>query len=198
MAPSKMMEVIVDGLPDNVLVYDESITSTDELLHYLQPHDPTSYFLGRGGCIGVGWPGAVGAAVGADERAVLALSGDGSALFVVQVLWTAAQQKLPIVFVVCNNRSYRILKVNLLHYWADNEASARDFPHFDLDNPPIDFTKIAEGFGVTGRSVQTPDQLTLALKEAFSERRPFLIDVLIDGAVTEETRRILRAHSGCS
>jgi len=196
MMPSEMMGIVASEIPDGTLVYDESISSTDELLHFLQPHDPTSYFLGRGGCIGVGWPGAVGAALAHPDRQVLALSGDGSASYVLQVLWTAAKYQTNVVFVVCNNRSYRILKVNMLHYWAEQGLPIREFPPFDLTDPELDFSQIAHGFGVSGVQVETPEEFRQALQTAFSRNGPFLIDVLIEGSVDEEMQTIVRAHSG--
>jgi benzoylformate decarboxylase len=196
--PSRVAEVIVESLPTDVLVYDESITSTDELLHYLQPSDPRSYFLGRGGCLGVGWPGAVGAKLAQPHRPVLAISADGSALFVLQTLWTAAHYNLGIVFLVLNNHSYRILKVNLLHYWAQSGVALRPFPHMDLDKPRIRFDKLAEAFGVYGTRAEDAKSLRVALDEAFRRTGPSLIDVDVDGSVAEEVRELIRSHSGCA
>lgn len=198
MPPSRVMEEVVSSLPEDVVIYDESITSTDELLHYLQPSRPDSYYLGRGGCIGVGWPGAIGAKFANPDRPVLALSGDGSALYVIQTLWTAAHYNLDMVFLVCNNKSYRILKVNLLNYWAKMGTHPRKFPFMDIDNPEIRFDQIADGFGVHGWRVADPISLKAALKEAFATGGPHLIDVQMDGSVSEELRTIIRSHSGCA
>jgi benzoylformate decarboxylase len=198
MPPSRVMEEVVAALPENVVIYDESITSTDELLHFLQPAQPDSYFLGRGGCIGVGWPGAVGAKIANPDRPVLALSGDGSSLYVIQVLWTAAHYNLDMVFLVCNNKSYRILKVNLLNYWARLNIAPRPFPFMDLDSPAIRFDKIAEGFGVRGWRATDPLSLKTALTNSFAMGGPHLIDVEMDGSVTEELRTVIRSHCGCA
>lgn len=196
MPPSRMMKEIAENLPDDVLVYDESITSTDELLHYLQPDKEGSYLLGRGGCIGVGWPGAVGASIAHPGRPVLALSGDGSALYVVQALWTAAREQLPIVFAVCANRSYRILKVNILRYWEELGEAPGQFPPFDLTDPAPDFCRIAEGFGVPARRVTSGDALGKAVLDAFDTEGPYLLEVEIDGAVPVPGARPIVAHSG--
>jgi benzoylformate decarboxylase len=198
MPPSRVMEEVVSSLPENVVIYDESITSTDELLHYLQPSRPDSYYLGRGGCIGVGWPGAVGAKFANLDRPVLALSGDGSALYVIQTLWTAAHYNLDMVFLVCNNKSYRILKVNLLNYWTKMGAHPHKFPFMDINNPEIRFDQIADGFGVRGWRVADPVSLKTVLKEAFATGGSHLIDVKMDGSVSEELRTIIRSHSGCA
>lgn len=194
MSPSRMMETIVASLPDNVLIYDESVTAKDELLHYLQPARPDSYFLGRGGCVGVGWPGAIGAKLACPQRPVLALSGDGSCLYVIQALWTAAHHKLDMVFVVCNNRSYRILKLNMLRYWSEHELPARELPHMDICDPYVEYDKIAEGFGVQGWRATTPTELECAVRSAFSEGGTHLIEVLVDGSVAEDTHRLIRSQ----
>lgn len=198
MPPSRVMEIIVGAMPPETLVFDESITSTDALLHYLRPSQPGSYFLGRGGCIGIGWPSAVGLKIANPGRKVVGFSGDGSALYVVQALWTAANQKLDMVFIVLSNHAYRILKVNLLHYWAEAGEEPREFPHFDVNEPVVHFDRIAEGFGVRGHRAETPEELEAALKIAFTEPGPHLIDVRVDGSVKQEERNLVRAHCGCS
>ena len=196
MTPGQMMGAVVSAVPTDVVVYDEALTSSDELLHYLQPDVPDRYYLARGGCIGVGWPGAVGAKFANPGRPVLALSGDGSALYVVQVLWSAARHDLDVVFVVCNNRSYRILKVNILHYWADSGVRPRRFPYMDLDDPPVRWSDLAKGFGVRAWEADTPEQVADAVRKAFAAGGPHLIDVRIDGSVSEEASALVRAHSG--
>jgi thiamine pyrophosphate-dependent acetolactate synthase large subunit-like protein len=192
----QMMRTLVEALPENALVYDESITSTDALLHFLRPKSPQDYVLGRGGCIGVGWPGAVGASFAAPNRIVIAPSGDGSALYVVQSLWTAAKYKRRIVFIVCNNRSYRILKVNLMHYWAEHGIEARPFPFMDLDAPAVDFTKIAEGFRVPAVRVTTAARFAEELSRAITLEGPFLIDVALDGSIPQSGGHPIRGHGG--
>src|SRR5262249_23520883 len=159
---------------------------------------PECYFLGRGGCLGVGWPAAIGAKLARPSHPVLALSGDGSALFIIQALWTAAHENLDIVFVVCNNHSYRILKINLLHYWADTGEEPGPFAHMDLTPPDIDYVKLGNGFGVPGERVADAEGLRKALRRAFAARGPRLIDCVIDGSVSGDIRHITRAHSGCA
>lgn len=110
---------------------------------------------------------------------------------------SAAREKLDIVFLVCNNRSYRILKVNLLHYWAERQECPGPFPFMDL-TPEVRFDKLAEGFGVPGCTVVDAESLRAALESAFSSGGPHLIDVLIDGSVSEEVRMLIRSHSGCA
>ncbi|TAJ12806.1 thiamine pyrophosphate-binding protein [Marinilabiliaceae bacterium JC017] len=192
------MQTIVNSMPQDTIVYDESITSTDELLHYLQPTTPGSYYLGRGGCIGVGWPGAIGCKVANPDQPVLAFSGDGSSLYIIQCLWTAAHYNLKMVFVLLNNRSYRILKVNLLNYWAEHNIEPRPFPEMDLTQPDVDYTKVAEGFGVKGFHADDLLSLKDALWDAWASDGPALIDVRISGSVDEELREVVRSLCGCA
>lgn len=185
-SPATLMRVLAEELPSDALVYDEALTSTPALLHYLRPTTPGSYYLARGGCIGVGWPGAVGAAVAERGRLVVAPSGDGSALFALQTLWTAVKHHLKVVFIVCNNSAYRILKINLLNYCLDTHQAPGLFPFMDLDDPRIDFARLAEGFGMKALKAGKEDELRVALRAAFAFDGPVLVDAIINGTIEKE------------
>ncbi|MEW5804305.1 MAG: thiamine pyrophosphate-binding protein [bacterium] len=192
MHASLMMKTVVEMLPENAIIYDESITSTSSLVHSLYNAPPSRYFSSRGRCLGVGWTGAVGVKLAFPNQPVLALSGDGAALYVIQSLWTAARHNLHLIFIVCNNRSYRILKLNTLEYWAEEGVELRQFPQQDLDYPVVQFDEIARGFGVKPWSANDPDSLRNALKEALADTSgPHLIDVQIEGSVTEDIQSIM-------
>lgn len=190
MSPATLMRTLAKEIPAEALVYDEALTSTGALLHYLQPDQLGSYVLARGGCIGVGWPGALGAAMVERGRMVIAPSGDGSALFALQTLWTAVHQRLKVIFIVCNNGAYRILKINLLHYLKDNHEKPGPFPYMDLDVPRINFATLAEGFGMQARRVKNPTEFQDALHLALQNNGPFLIDAVINGSVEQETKQL--------
>ena len=198
LTPAAAMELVVASCPANAIVVDEALTTSDELLHYLRPDDPTQYFLGRGGCIGVGWPSAIGVKLANPDRPVLALSGDGSALYVVQALWTAVRYDLDMVFIVCNNASYRILKVNILHWWASQNvpSAGRAFPYMDLDEPHIEWVKLAEGFGATGWAATDEASLRVAMEGAFATAGVHVVDLALTASVAEEALEVTRAHSG--
>ncbi len=196
MSPATLMRVLVEEMPPEALVYDEALTSTPALLHYLRPDASGSYYLARGGCIGVGWPGAVGAAVAAKGRLVVAPSGDGSALFAVQTLWTAVNHRLNIVFIVCNNGAYRILKINLLNYCLDTGQQPGAFPFMDLENPRTDFTSLAAGFGMKAFRAANAEELRAALRQAFACEGPALVDAMINGSIDHELHRLFPADAG--
>jgi benzoylformate decarboxylase len=192
MHPSLMMKTIVEMLPENAIIYDESITSSAALIHYVRTAKPGLYFSSRGRCLGTGWTGAIGVKFAFPSQPVIAISGDGAALYVIQSLWTAARHNLHIIFLVCNNRSYRILKLNILEYWAEEGMELRPFPHQDLDYPVIRFEEIARGFGVKSWSANDPDSLRNAMNGALADTGgPHLIDVQIEGAVDEEVQSIM-------
>jgi benzoylformate decarboxylase len=174
--PEYLMACVARALPADGVVVDEGITTSRALLQHLDIADPKRYFGLCGGGIGWGLPGAVGVKLGLPERPLLCISGDGSALYNVQALWSAAHEKLPIAFVICNNGSYRILKERLFAYGG--EAVAREtFIGMDLDHPPIDFVALAESLGVAARRVTEPAEVPGALEEALAAEAPRLLDV---------------------
>ena len=133
----------------------------------------------RGGGIGWGLPAAVGVKLALPQRPVLALIGDGSAMFNCQALWTAAHERLAIVFVILNNGAYRILKqrVNALRGHA---AQTGRYVAMDLDDPPIDFIALARAMGVRAERAETLDEVRVALNTALAAEGPTLIDVVLD------------------
>ena len=127
-------------------------------------------------------PGAIGIKLARPERPVVALSGDGSAMYSIQALWTAAHHDLAIAFVILNNREYRILKHNMDTYRQRFGAKPdRGYPNMDLASPHLGFVDIARGLGVEGVRVSAPGELGPALDRALSAKRPFLLDVAIEG-----------------
>ena len=191
--PSLMMKTVAEMLPENAIVYDESITASAPLIHYLAEAAPINYFSSHGRCLGVGLSGAIGAKLAFPHQPLIALSGDGAALYVIQTLWTAARYHLHIVFLICNNRSYRILKLNMLEYWAEAGEELGQLQHYDLDSPPIRFDELARGFGLKSAwLVDDPDSLRNALQKSLADTSgPHLIDVQIEGGVSEEIQSIM-------
>lgn len=117
----------------------------------------------------------------------MAVSGDGGAMYVIQALWTAARHRLNVKYVICNNRSYRLLQVNIQQYWGENGVAGRPFPlSFDLSNPELDFAQIAGTMSVPARRVRTHEEIRPAIEAAFAEQGPFLIDVVIESDVHPE------------
>jgi benzoylformate decarboxylase len=108
----------------------------------------------------------------------VAIIGDGSAMYSIQALWTAAHLALPITYIICNNRSYRILKERLLAF-KGVAATNESFTGMDFHDPPIDFVALAQSMGVTARRITELDEFVPALESALAHEGPDLLDVMV-------------------
>ena len=178
----RLMAELEAALPADAIVVDESITASIELARTVQFDGAGDYVGARGGGIGQALPGALGVKLARPDRPVVAVSGDGSAMYSIQALWTAAHHDLAVVFVILNNREYRILKHNMDVFRQRFGAKPeRGYPNMDLVAPDLGFVDLARGLGVEGLRVATPGELGPALAKALDARRPFLLDVAIEG-----------------
>jgi benzoylformate decarboxylase len=178
----RLVAEIEGALPPDAIVVDESITAGPDLARTVQFERVGDYVGARGGGIGQALPGALGVKLAHPDRPVIALSGDGSAMYSIQALWTAAHHDLAVAFVILNNREYRILKHNMDTYRQRFGAKPdRGYPNMDLVSPDLGFVEIARGLGVEGARVATPAELRPALDRALGAGRPFLLDVVIEG-----------------
>ena len=129
--------------------------------------------------------GALGVKLANPDRPVVAVVGDGSAMMTVQALWTAASERIPVVYVICNNGTYRVLKVNMKTYKdlvLKGESPASKYIGMDF-GVPFDMAGMANANGVHGRRIEDPAELEPALREAIERNEPALLDVVIDGSV---------------
>ncbi len=172
---------MVDSIPEDAIVVDESISSSIGIRELLRSRDPKGFFGLRGGGIGWGLPAALGVKLAQPDRPVMALVGDGSAMYTIQSLWTAAHDSIPVVFVIFNNASYRILKQRTL---ALKGFSAKDdrYVAMDLVDPAIDYVGVARALGVPGEQVEKSADIAPALKRGLASGGPYLVDVRIDGS----------------
>ncbi len=178
----RLMAEIEAALSPDAIVVDESITASIDLARTVQFDRAGDYVGARGGGIGQALPGALGVKLAHPDRPVVALSGDGSAMYSIQALWTAAHHDLAVVFVILNNREYRILKHNMDTYRQRFGAKPdRGYPNMDLVSPDLGFVDLARGMGVEAMRVATPGELRPALEKALGAGRPFLLDVAIEG-----------------
>ena len=179
---ARAMAEIRNGAPDNVVVVDETITANLDLFKTFSFSGPGDYYSGRGGGIGQGVAGAIGVAVADTTRPILCLSGDGSSMYSIQALWTAAHHDLPIVFVILANREYRVLKHNIDAYRARFDVkSNKPYMHMDLTGPVLGFVDLAKGMGVAGTHVTKAEGIQGAVAAAFKSGKPHLIEVEIEG-----------------
>ncbi len=145
-------------LPENAIISDEANTSGLLLPDATAASPPHDVLTLTGGAIGQGLPVAIGAAIAAPHRPVVALQADGSALYTISALWTMAREQLDITVVILNNHAYAILQLELKRVGA-SAAGPKAQSLLDLSDPGIDFVAIAEGFGVPANRATTAEEL---------------------------------------
>ena len=176
--PLCLMDSLSKIIPDNVALVEESPTTTMggyfERVGALK--NTSGYFAQRGWALGWGMGCAVGVQLAWPQRPVLALIGDGSAMYGPQALWTAARYRLPVTFVICNNSEYKILKdcAKVLNLPA---AKQERFVGLDIAEPRIDFVGLSRSMGVSARRVDGPEELSEAVKQGLAGDSPRLIEV---------------------
>ena len=166
-------------MPEGAIVVDESVTTGRGFFPYSAGAPPHDWLNNMGGSIGFGGPVAVGAAVACPNRKVIAMIGDGSAMYTNQALWTAARESLAVVYVIFNNASYRILKQRT-HALKGVSAEDDVYVGMDLDRPLIDFVGLAKSLGVPGEHVEKTADVGPAVTRALKSGGPYLVDVRID------------------
>ena len=125
----------------------------------------------------------MGVQLGTPDRPVVGVMGDGTAIMTVQALWTAANFNIPVVFVICNNRSYRILKLNSnVYHELQGLPTPNRYVAADFDTP-LNFKSQAEAYGVEGVRVETPVELAAQIRRGCELDKPLVIDAVIDGAI---------------
>jgi benzoylformate decarboxylase len=177
--PLALLHAIGETLPADAVVVDETISSGVGIRQLMRSDDPQSFFGLRGGGIGWGLPAAIGVKLALPERPVVALIGDGSAMYTCQALWTAAHDRIAVVFVIFNNRSYRILKQRL---YAQRGLAAQvdTYVGMELLDPPIDFVSLARSLGIAAERANTLHETTDLLRKGLSDGAAMLIDVELD------------------
>lgn len=182
--PASFMRELAARLPSDAVVFDEGLTASPDLTRYWPPKTPGSYFLTRGGSLGVGFPGAIGAKLANPDKTVIGFSGDGGSMYTIQALWTAAHHKVNVKFVVCNNKGYKLLKLNIQKYWQERDIVERDFPApFDINSPDIRFDEMAKSMGVPAVRIDRPGEIVPGIERALAHDGPFLIDLVVSSEV---------------
>ena len=165
---------VVNALPPNAILVDEGLTSA-RYIPFLRAHKGRyDYHALASGGIGWGLPASVGVSLANPDRPVVCYTGDGSAMYSIQALWTAAHHKLPLTVVLVNNGGYRIIKQRLRAFHNDDRFIGMDF-----DDPPVDFAAVARGLGLEALRIDAPNGLEI-LGDAFRNPAPKLIEVVVD------------------
>jgi benzoylformate decarboxylase len=176
MDPDWLTLQVAKALPRDAVVVNESLTAGRHLTDLVPYRDRYGFHGLAAGGIGWGVPAAVGVALAQAPRPVLCYSGDGSAMYTIQALWTAAHLKLPITYVIANNGGYRILKQRLKAFHGNDAPIG-----MDLVDPKVDFVGLAKAMGMPAERIAEPEALGPALQRAFASPGPKLLDVVVDG-----------------
>jgi benzoylformate decarboxylase len=173
-----VMHVLSEALPEGTAIFDESISSMEKLHRYVRINHPGGYHLAVSGGLGFAMPASVGFKLAVPERPVACIIGDGSSMYSIQALWSAARYGAGVAFVVINNRGYSILKG-----FRDAIGAGEKVPGLDVRG--VDIVQTAKGFGVEGEAVERAEDLRSAIDRALSSGRPYLLDVIVDPEVPE-------------
>jgi benzoylformate decarboxylase len=184
MTPARMMHELAAAIPDNAIVVDDSISNRATMRHYFQGQKRGDLRAFRGQSIGGGIGTTMGTAVANPDRPVFGIIGDGSAMMTIQGLWTAANDNIPCIFVICNNGMYRVLKVNFDVYQREilqqKESAGENLPYSDFPTP-FDVAAIATSMGVHGEKITDPAEIAPAVQRAVASGKPAVLDIVIDG-----------------
>ncbi|MEJ7814479.1 MAG: thiamine pyrophosphate-dependent enzyme, partial [Rubrobacter sp.] len=178
MSVEYVMHTIARVLPEDAAVFDETASSKAKLHTYIRFNRPGGYHTSAAGGLGFCMPGSVGFKLAVPNRPVVCTIGDGSSMYSVQALWSAARYGADVAFIVVNNRGYSILKG-----FRDAIGAGDRVPGLDVEG--IDFVGVARGLGVDGELVEEDVDLLPAVKRALNAGRPYLLEVMVDPEVPE-------------
>ena len=186
----KVCKAVGHLLPEHAILIDEAITS-GQMLGMMTAGSPRHDLITlTGGAIGQGLPNAVGAAVACPDRPVVALIGDGTAMYTIQALWTMAREKLDVTVVIFNNASYSVLKVELERV-GTAAIGPKARAQLELGDAPLNFARLAQGMGVHAVRADTAEDFSKALEYALAEPGPHLIEALVPEALSGARRKLL-------
>ena len=185
MSAERMMSEIAAALPDDAIIVDDAVTTRAAIFGAMDFDEPGRLLGITGGALGWGMGGALGVKLAAPDRPVVAVIGDGSSMMTVQALWTAANANIPVVYVICGNNAYRVLKLNMniykTHILGEQSPQSR---YIAMDFPtPLNIAGIAEAMGVDSGRIHNPADIAPALARAVALGKPAVLDIAIDGAV---------------
>ena len=170
-----LLHTLSSAMPDDAALVEEAPSHRPALQMFMPMRGQDSFYTMASGGLGYGLPAAVGIALGRPDIRTVCLIGDGSAMYSIQALWTAAQRKLPLTVVVINNAGYGAMRS------FSQVMQVRNVPGLDL--PGIDFVRIAQGLGCDAVRVAKSSELAPALKRGLAHDGVSVIDVMVDSAV---------------
>ncbi len=184
-AVERMMHELAAAAPPGTIVADEAVTSRPAMMREFSFDEPGTFYGIQGGALGWAMPGALGLKLARPDRPVLAVVGDGASMYTVQALWTAATYNIPVVYAICNNRAYRILKVNMdiyLKRMLNEDDRVSEYKGMDFANP-LDLSAMAQAMGVQSAKISDPSEIGPTARRMFESGKPGLLDITIDGSL---------------
>jgi acetolactate synthase-1/2/3 large subunit len=175
--PDNIALILGRAIPQDAVIVDESVTTGRGFFKATQGAPRHVWLNNCGGSIGYGLPVAIGAAIAAPDRKIMALTGDGSAMYTLQALWTMARENLDITVVIFANRSYRILRGELTNVGVGNPGP-RAIDMLSLDRPNLDWVQMSRGMGVEAEAVTDCAGLEAALEAGLASSGPYLIEAI--------------------
>ncbi len=177
-SPFALVSELVQAMPSDTIVFEDAPTMSGLIQRSVEFDEPGQLLMAHGGGLGQGMPATLGIQLAHSDRPVVGVVGDGSAMYTIQALWTAARYRIPATFVICSNGGYRILETNMAIHLGSEDGRTFD-EYFNLDDPTLDFRSIAESYGVDGVRVTEQSDLAPALREAIRSDCPIVVDVTI-------------------
>ncbi|HEY1238580.1 MAG TPA: thiamine pyrophosphate-dependent enzyme [Solirubrobacterales bacterium] len=182
MDPAAAAEALVAGLPDGTIMLEEAITTGLEVRRAFAADRPGSYHHSVGGALGWALGAGIGVKMARPDDPVVSVVGDGTAMYTIQGLWSAAHYDVPLVLVVMNNREYAACKRGIDRVVA---GGGERYVGMDLTDPDIDFIGLARSLGAEARSADSTEELSAAVSEALASGSPTLIDAAVAGTRDE-------------
>jgi benzoylformate decarboxylase len=175
-------EALVAGLPEDTIMIEEAITTGLDVRRVFAADRPGSYHHSVGGALGWALGAGIGVKMAKPDRPVVSVVGDGTAMYTIQGLWSAAHYDVPLVLVVMNNREYAACKRGIARVV---EGGGDRYVGMDLTDPEIDFIALARSLGAAARSADSTEELSAAVSEALASGAPTLIDAAVAGTRDE-------------
>ena len=186
MSPARMMYELSKSVPANSIIVDDSVSNRAAVRHYFEGKARDDIRGVRGQSIGGGIGATMGTKCAFPDRPVFGIIGDGSAMMTIQGLWTAANDDIPCVFVICNNGMYRVLKVNFNIYQTEllqeTEPAGENLLYSNFETP-FDISEIAKGMGLHSERVTDPSEIAAAVSRAIATGKAAVLDIVIDGSL---------------
>ena len=183
MSPERAMYELGNSLPKDTILVNDAISHRAAVMEYIKFESSDQMVSGRGGSIGWGVGATLGVQCAAPDKNVVGIIGDGSAMMTVQGYWTAANDNIPCIFIILNNQSYRILKVNIDYYRKkirEEVETSGDYPYMDFPMV-LNHTEIAKSMGVDAVRITDPTEINTEITKAINSKKPRLIELMIDG-----------------